>query len=329
MSSKSTNSKGSAACFHEWNRIINRFERLLFERIFVHWKNRIKNIKISLTSLHVGYTNSSITMYQLINTIDIHTDVRANVISDINENKKRKEENQKTNEKANYSSTHDNNVQNGSSDSDITSLSKQSDEITRWTTLTNKEEQDNLSPEEKAHVEEFNSFISHPIQKDTIIIQIVKINLFENSSVMLDDNVHLLYVEYSFLGFRGADMETESIVKPKSFEEALIYNFKKIFPIDKEYHSIERNTLRAMLHQSTNPNIKFILVSEPLPEETDTKDCVELGYAYFNIREYALGDDEQSIRLPITNQMQTEQIGLLTIYVQGLDAIRKCLSNDM
>ncbi|XP_043672399.1 uncharacterized protein LOC122631144 [Vespula pensylvanica] len=218
-----------------------------------------------------------------------------------------------------YSSTHDilvthNDANNESSDSDITLLSKRSDEIARWATPTNKEEQDiNITREEKTNMDEFNTFISHPLEKDTIIIQIVKINLFENSSVMLDDDVHLLYVEYSFLGYRGADMETESIPKPKTYTEPLIYNFRKVFSIDEEYHSIERNTLRAMLHESINPNIKFILVSEPLPAETDVKDCVEIGYAYFNIREYALGDDDQSITLPIINQMQTEQIGLLTV----------------
>lgn len=44
---------------------------------------------------------------------------------------------------------------------------------------------------------------------------------------MLDDDVHLLYVEYSFLGYRGADMETESVTKPKTYTEPLIYNFRK------------------------------------------------------------------------------------------------------
>ncbi|KAF7394547.1 hypothetical protein HZH66_007721 [Vespula vulgaris] len=262
--------------------------------------------------------------------VDDSESTHANVISDINEKNKHEEI-----KRPSYSSTHDilvthNDANNESSDSDITLLSKQSDEIARWATPTNKEEQDNnITQEEKTNMDEFNSFISHPLEKDTIIIQIVKINLFENSSVMLDDDVHLLYVEYSFLGYRGADMETESIPKPKTYTEPLIYNFRKVFSIDEEYHSIERNTLRAMLHQSINPNIKFILVSEPLPAETDIKDCVEIGYAYFNIREYALDDNDQSITVPIINQMQTEQIGLLTIYVQGLDAIRECLSSNM
>lgn len=49
------------------------------------------------------------------------------------------------------------------------------------------------------------------------------------------------------------------------------------FYIDEEKHSWQNNILRAMLEQSANPNIKFIVVCEPLPEETDTKECVEVG----------------------------------------------------
>ncbi|XP_047356509.1 LOW QUALITY PROTEIN: uncharacterized protein LOC124951742 [Vespa velutina] len=283
----------------------------------------------------------------------------AQVMSDINEKKKCKEEieNPIINSTNVKSATY---IKNGSFNNEMTLLSKQSKEIARW--ATKEEENNNVIQADKVNIDDFNSFISHvrfifakyvlvknqrrinfflklcirfnfaesrnvaddehdkkdilkkyPLEKDTIVIEINKIILFENSSVMLDDEVHLLYVEYSFLGYRGADMETESVMKPKTAKEPLIYNFKKIFPIDEEYHPIERNTLRAMLNESINPNIKFILVSEPLPEETDIKDCVEIGYAYFNIREYALGDNDQSITLPIIDEKQTEKIGSLTV----------------
>ncbi|XP_014599613.1 PREDICTED: uncharacterized protein LOC106784511 [Polistes canadensis] len=185
----------------------------------------------------------------------------------------------------------------GSSDSEI---------IYKPVTTVKKEEEEEREKAKKT------SRDNTPLEKDTIVIQIASVNLFENSSVMRDDDVHLLYVEYSFLGYRGADMETESLPKPKIPRKPLIYNFTKTFPIDEKYHAIERNTLRAMLDESINPNIKFILVSEPLPEETDTKDCMEIGYAYFNIREYALGDNNQSITLPISNPAQTERIGVIT-----------------
>ncbi|XP_015180261.1 PREDICTED: uncharacterized protein LOC107068431 [Polistes dominula] len=219
----------------------------------------------------------------------------------------------------------------GSSDSEI---------IYKPVTTIEKEEEEEEEEEERqqaknanrkntVNTDEFNSFISGPLERDTIVIQIASVNLFENSLVMRDDDVHLLYVEYSFLGYRGADMETESLPKPKIPRKPLIYNFRKTFPIDEKYHAIERNTLRAMLDESINPNIKFILVSEPLPEETDTKDCMEIGHAYFNIREYALEDNKQSITLPISNPAETERIGVITIYVLGLDAIRQCLGDDM
>ncbi|XP_035730778.1 uncharacterized protein LOC118445425 [Vespa mandarinia] len=250
----------------------------------------------------------------------------AQVMSDINEKKKCKEEieNPTINSSNVKSATY---VKNGSFNSEMILLSKQSKKIARW--ATKEEENNNVTQTDKVNIDDFNSFISHPLEKDTIVIQINKIILFENSSVMLDNEVHLLYLEYSFLGYRGADMETESIMKPKTAKEPLIYNFKKIFPIDEEYHSIERNTLRAMLNESINPNIKFILVSEPLPEETDIKDCVEIGYANFNIREYALGDNDQSVTLPIIDQTQTEKIGSLTINVQGHNVMRECLDSNI
>lgn len=49
------------------------------------------------------------------------------------------------------------------------------------------------------------------------------------------------------------------------------------FQIDEKTHPTERNNLRLMLAESISPNIKFIIISEPLPEETDTKDCEEVG----------------------------------------------------
>lgn len=49
------------------------------------------------------------------------------------------------------------------------------------------------------------------------------------------------------------------------------------FWIDEETHSLERNSLRFMLNESINPNIKFIIISEPLPEEIEVKECEEIG----------------------------------------------------
>lgn len=44
---------------------------------------------------------------------------------------------------------------------------------------------------------------------------------------MQDDEIRLLYVEYSFLGNHGEDMETVSVEKPKTSNQEIVYNYKK------------------------------------------------------------------------------------------------------
>jgi len=51
--------------------------------------------------------------------------------------------------------------------------------------------------------------------------------ILSDSSIIQDDEIHLLYIEYSFLGYRGEDMETISIEKPKATNEEIFYNFKR------------------------------------------------------------------------------------------------------
>lgn len=44
---------------------------------------------------------------------------------------------------------------------------------------------------------------------------------------MTNDEIQLLYIEFSFLGYSGADMETVSLRKPTPPEQKLTYNFQK------------------------------------------------------------------------------------------------------
>ncbi|XP_053985525.1 uncharacterized protein LOC128879970 [Hylaeus volcanicus] len=182
-------------------------------------------------------------------------------------------------------------------------------------------------PNSKENQNNYDSETSNDgsIEKDTIAIEIVNIILFPKSFVMEDEDIQLLYVEFSFLGYCGSDMETISVQKPTSPDQKLTFNFRKKFQVDEKRHAVQDNILRAMLNESTNPSIRFIVVSEPLPEEDDTKECVEIGYANFNLREYALGDSEKIVTLPIYGIKEKEKIGLLKISVIGLDTIRQRL----
>ncbi|XP_031365490.1 centrosomal protein of 290 kDa-like [Apis dorsata] len=149
------------------------------------------------------------------------------------------------------------------------------------------------------------------IEKDVIIIEIINMHLFSTSYVMQNPDYELFYIEYCFLGYCGADMETISVRKPSYPNKFFEFNFKKLFRISEDKYSVQSDILRAMLDNTTNPNIRFIVVCEPLPEETDMKECVEIGYANFNIREYALGEAKKYNSLPIYGVEEHEEIGIL------------------
>ncbi|XP_011878150.1 PREDICTED: uncharacterized protein LOC105567694 [Vollenhovia emeryi] len=161
-------------------------------------------------------------------------------------------------------------------------------------------------------------------EKDAIIIEIVSMRLLDESYVMRDDEIHLLYVEYSFLGNRGEDMETVSLEKPKTADQEMVYNYKKKFWINEVTHPMQRDSLRAMLAETTSPDINFTILSEPLPKDREIKDCEEIGCATFNVKKYALDDECKYILLPIKD-IRNNEIGTLKIAVSGWNVIRQCL----
>ncbi|CAL7949954.1 unnamed protein product [Xylocopa violacea] len=166
-------------------------------------------------------------------------------------------------------------------------------------------------------------------EKNSITIEVINMILYPKSFVMQNPEYQLLYVEYCFLGYCGADMESVSMRKPQPPQQNLMYNFKKTFLMDEEKHSLQYNILRSMLDDEIDSNIKFIVVCEPLPEETDTKECEEIGYALLNIREYALAENEKVVSLPLFAINGDEQIGFLKVCVWGLDKIRRRLGKTI
>ncbi|XP_011689390.1 PREDICTED: protein fantom-like isoform X6 [Wasmannia auropunctata] len=169
-----------------------------------------------------------------------------------------------------------------------------------------------------------NDIFTYRHDNDAIIIEIVSMQLLDESYVMQDDEIKLLYVEYSFLGNHGEDMETISVKKPKTGAQEIVYNYKKKFWINEVTHPVQREKLRVMLAEDISPNINFTIISEPLPIEREIKDCEEIGYATFNLKKYALGSESKYILLPIKDN-QNRQIGTLKISVSGMHAIRQCL----
>lgn len=110
-----------------------------------------------------------------------------------------------------------------------------------------------------------------------ITIEIINLVICENSTLLEDKNAKFLYIEYTFLNYKGHLMETQTLPKPSKAGEAVFYHFDNTFEIRPSEDKKQFKMLKSMLEKNSKVPIKFLIVSEPLdnPEE---KECEEIGY---------------------------------------------------
>ncbi|XP_063981710.1 uncharacterized protein LOC135164878 isoform X2 [Diachasmimorpha longicaudata] len=160
---------------------------------------------------------------------------------------------------------------------------------------------------------------------EAVVIRIERLNLFPRCRLLKDGDIKQLYVEFSFLGNFGLDLETVAVPIPKNPPYQLFFNYMKKFDIDEKSHSDQRKKLEEMLSDEVNSTVKFTIVHEPLMEEMETKDCIEVGHAYLNLKEHVLTGGHHDISLLVSNTEGSDTIGTLKVTLLGADAIRSCL----
>lgn len=60
---------------------------------------------------------------------------------------------------------------------------------------------------------------------EAVIIRIERLTVFPRSTLLTDIEVHQVYVEFSFLGKYGLDLETVSVPIPTSPPYELFFNY--------------------------------------------------------------------------------------------------------
>ncbi|XP_044269858.1 uncharacterized protein LOC123014690 [Tribolium madens] len=111
-----------------------------------------------------------------------------------------------------------------------------------------------------------------------LTITIVDLYFLEGCSVLKNDQIRQFFVEYSFLGQEGPEMETPFSVAKKQAEERIVFNFSKTFPINKDYNPKNCKLLTDLIKK--DDIIKFTVVSEPLETaDKPIQTCTEIGYA--------------------------------------------------
>ncbi|XP_072135661.1 protein fantom isoform X4 [Mobula birostris] len=165
------------------------------------------------------------------------------------------------------------------------------------------------------------SCIKQPSEK--IRIEIVSLTLSEDSPILKDETIQRLFVEYRFYNL-PAEETPLSLPKPCS-GQWISYNHSNVIHVDKENNQQRRQFLGSVLQglESNLESIKFTVVSDP-PEDEQDLECEDIGFAYVNLRELFLKEEdiiEQDIDI-VDPQDSTLVTGKLKVTVEALEALR-------
>ncbi|RZC00565.1 hypothetical protein BDFB_012561 [Asbolus verrucosus] len=155
-------------------------------------------------------------------------------------------------------------------------------------------------------------------------ITVVKVMFFEGTPPIRNDIIQKIYVEYSFLGREGPQMETPFSVQKRKANEDIVFNFTQIFEIDidKDYDTCKM--LADVI--KTDGQIKFMVIGEPTESlERPIQSCQEIGYAELHISELIqLEENKDTFEYEIVDiNNPIAVVGYITVKVEGILAMRK------
>lgn len=160
-----------------------------------------------------------------------------------------------------------------------------------------------------------------------IDFEIINLSMCEDSSLLSNDKTNFLFVEYSFLNYKGHLLETQSLPKPKKSGEYTYYHFKRTFELRPSENRRQFKMLKTMLEKNSKQNLKFLIVSEPINlNDDDIGDCEEVGFGIAKLGELVHKSTEDVITTKIdcfSTEYPHELIAYLNIKITGALIIKK------
>ncbi|KPP61066.1 protein fantom-like, partial [Scleropages formosus] len=166
--------------------------------------------------------------------------------------------------------------------------------------------------------------LQRPIAKprgNRLRVEILSLSFHPTSRVALDQSVQRVYVEYRLLDVPMETTETPMSLRKPTAGEEIHYNFTRVIYVDGAEAAPLRQYLYTML-EGTDPNqgrLKFTVVSEPMDEQEE--ECVDVGYAYLDLRELLLtGTDviERDIDIvSVGDGVDVEVVGKLKVTLEA------------
>lgn len=150
-------------------------------------------------------------------------------------------------------------------------ISKRSTRGSQWQEITRETCKTFKICEKFLQSKHFQSIIS-------IEIEIISLELDTNSNLLLlTDKGRFIYIEYTFLGFKGHLMETQSLPLPQKSSEPVFFRFTQRFDVNPADSEEQLHILESMVASDSTKSIKFIVVDEPFGDEKG--ECEEIGWA--------------------------------------------------
>lgn len=116
--------------------------------------------------------------------------------------------------------------------------------------------------------------LNHSLHR--IDIEVINLAFCEDSSLLTNEKFKYLYVEYSFMMYKGHLLETQALSKPQNSNESIFYHFNNTFEIRPAEDKKRFKVLKSMLEKNSKNHLKFFIVSEPLEKQND-EECEEVG----------------------------------------------------
>ncbi|TRY74599.1 hypothetical protein TCAL_00595 [Tigriopus californicus] len=160
---------------------------------------------------------------------------------------------------------------------------------------------------------------------DVVIISISEFRVTnKNAKLLKDDQVEKLYVEFKFLDVPDEELETPfSLPKPKKLGDSIVFNFRKVIPLDRGEQSNRRRLFSKMLsNQGASSKLRFTVVSEPSEK---AKYCDDIGIAEVDLASILKSKkDLVDCNLEVLGETKkgTEPIGTLTVSILATEVIK-------
>ncbi|XP_062502017.1 protein fantom-like isoform X2 [Corticium candelabrum] len=161
---------------------------------------------------------------------------------------------------------------------------------------------------------------------DTISVVVWSLTLSDDAPLLIDESIQQLFVEYKFLSYDAAELETPFSLPKKSAGHTMSYNFKKVFILDDHY----RQDLIDMMSQD-HPSqgcVHFTVVSEP-PEDDQDNECIDIGSATVDLHKIVADGDVQEENVDVYDIKNQELvIGRLTVTVEAFAALQDIIGGN-